>query len=58
MKIYMFAMLDKAKPDTGNTRTRGLNLAVVRSMNIQMIKLVLQSELLLIVLNVLYRALD
>jgi hypothetical protein len=43
---YMFAILDKAKPDTENIRK--LNLAVVRYMTIPMIKLVLHPELPLI----------
>jgi hypothetical protein len=44
----------KAKPDTENIRD--LNLAVVRRMTVQVIKLVLQSELLLIGHNQLYQA--
>jgi hypothetical protein len=39
----VFAILDKAKPDTENIRY--LNLAVVRHMTVQVIKLVLQPEL-------------
>jgi hypothetical protein len=39
----MFAMLDKAKPDTENIRD--LNLAVVRHTTVQVIKHVLQPEL-------------
>jgi hypothetical protein len=50
----MFAILDKANPDTENIRD--LNLAVVRHMIVQVIKLVLQPELLLIGHNLLYRA--
>jgi hypothetical protein len=45
-RIYMFAMLDKAKPDKENIRD--LNLAVVRHMTVLVIKLVLQPELSLI----------
>jgi hypothetical protein len=48
----MFAILDKAKPDTENIRD--LNLAVVRHMTTQMIKLVLQPELPSIGHNLLY----
>jgi hypothetical protein len=48
----MFAMLDKAKPDTENIRH--LNMAVVRHMTVQVIKLVLHPELPLIDHNVLY----
>jgi hypothetical protein len=50
----MFAILDKAKPDTGNIRD--LNLAVVRHMTVQVIKLVLQPEVPLIEHTLLYRA--
>jgi hypothetical protein len=50
----MLAMLDKAKPDTENVRD--LNLAVVRHMTVQVIKLVLQPELPLLGHNLLYRA--
>jgi hypothetical protein len=50
----MFAILDNAKPDT-ETR-RGLNLEVVGRISVQVIKLVLQSELPLIGHNLLYRA--
>jgi hypothetical protein len=39
----MFAILDKAKPDTESMRD--INLAVVRRMTFQVIKLVLQTEL-------------
>jgi hypothetical protein len=39
----MFAILDKAKPDTENIRD--LNLAVVRYITVQVIKLVLQPEI-------------
>jgi hypothetical protein len=46
MKIYMFAMLDRAKPDTENIRD--LNLAVVRRMSVQLFELILQPELPLI----------
>jgi hypothetical protein len=42
-RVYIFAILDKAKPDTENIRD--LNLAVFRHMTVQMIKLVLQPEL-------------
>jgi hypothetical protein len=43
MRIYMFAILDKAKHDTENIRD--LNLAVVRYMTVLVIKIVLQTEL-------------
>jgi hypothetical protein len=33
MKMHIFAILDKAMPDTENIRS--LNLAVVRSINVQ-----------------------
>jgi hypothetical protein len=49
----MFAILDKAKPDTENVRD--FNLAVVRHMMVQVIKLMLQPELLFIRLNLLYK---
>jgi hypothetical protein len=49
----MFAILDKAKPDTENVRD--LNLAVVRHMTVPVTKLVLQPELLLIGHSLLYR---
>jgi hypothetical protein len=42
-RIFMFAILGKAKPDTENIRD--LNLAVVRHLVVQVIKLVLQPEL-------------
>jgi hypothetical protein len=48
----MFAVLDKAKPNTEHVRD--LNLAVVRHMTVQVIKLVLQPELPLIGHNLLY----
>jgi hypothetical protein len=38
MRIYIFAILDKVKPGTENIRD--LNLAVVRHMTVQVIKLV------------------
>jgi hypothetical protein len=41
----MFAILDKAKPDTENMRD--LNLVVVRHLIVEVIKLVLQPELTL-----------
>jgi hypothetical protein len=44
MKKKMFAILDKANPDTENTS--GLNLAMVRHTTIQVIKLPLRLELL------------
>jgi hypothetical protein len=37
MKEYMFAILDKEKPNTENIR--GLKLAAVRHMTLQVIKL-------------------
>jgi hypothetical protein len=51
----MFAILDKGKPDTENISD--LNLAVVRHMTVQVIKLVLQPELPLLGHNLLYWAL-
>jgi hypothetical protein len=42
----MFTILDKAKLDTENIK--GLSLAVVRRMTVQVIKLMLQPELPLI----------
>jgi hypothetical protein len=42
----MFAILNKAKPDTENIRD--LNLAVVRHVAVQVIKLVFQPKLPLI----------
>jgi hypothetical protein len=48
----MFTILDKAKPGTENIRDS--NLAVVRRMTVQVIKLVLQPELLLIEHNFMY----
>jgi hypothetical protein len=48
----MFTILDKAKPDTDTIRD--LNLAVVRHMAVQVIKLVLQPKLPLIGHNLLY----
>jgi hypothetical protein len=52
MKIYMFVILDMAKPDTENIR--GLNLEVVSGVTVQVIKLVLQPELHLTEQNLLY----
>jgi hypothetical protein len=52
MAIYMFAILNKATHDPKNIRD--LNLAVVRRMTVQVIKLVLQLELPLIRHNLLY----
>jgi hypothetical protein len=43
MRIYMFAILDKAKPNTENIRD--LNLVVVRRMTVQVTELALQPEL-------------
>jgi hypothetical protein len=37
MRMDMFAIWDKAKPDIGNIR--GLNLAAVKLMTVQVIKL-------------------
>jgi hypothetical protein len=51
-RIYIFVILDKAKPYTENIR--GLNLALVRHMTVQVIKLALQTELTLIRHNLLY----
>jgi hypothetical protein len=50
----MFSILNKAKPDIENIRD--LNLAVVKHMAVQVIKLVLQPKLPLIGHNLLYRA--
>jgi hypothetical protein len=44
MKMKMFAILDKAKPDTGNTK--GLNLAAAMFKNVQMSRLPLWPLLL------------
>jgi hypothetical protein len=44
MKTNMFAILDKAKPDTGNTK--GLNLAAVMFTTSQLSRLPLWRELL------------
>jgi hypothetical protein len=44
MKMKMFAILDKAKHDTGNTR--GLNLAAVIFTTVQVSRLPLWRELL------------
>jgi hypothetical protein len=52
VRIYMLAILDKAKHVTENIR--GLNLAVVRHMTVLVIKIVLQPELPLIRHNLLY----
>jgi hypothetical protein len=43
MKMKMFAVLDKAKPNTGNTR--GLNLAAVMFPTVQVSRLPLWPEL-------------
>jgi hypothetical protein len=51
-RVYMLSIVDMATPDTENIRD--LNLAVVRHMAVQMIKLVLQPELPLIGNNLLY----
>jgi hypothetical protein len=44
MKTKMFAIFDKAKPDTGNTT--GLNLAAVMFTTVQVSRLPLSRELL------------
>jgi hypothetical protein len=44
IKMRMFATLDKAKPDTENIR--GLNLAAVMCMTVQVSRLSLQCKLL------------
>jgi hypothetical protein len=44
MKTKMFAILDKAKPNTGNTK--GLNLAEVMFANVHVFRLPLWPELL------------
>jgi hypothetical protein len=54
MKIYMLAILDKAKPDTENTRRS--NSVVVRHMNVEVTKLPLYPELILVGHNLLYHA--
>jgi hypothetical protein len=52
-RIYMFAIMDKAKHDTENIRD--LNKAVVRHVTVLVIKLVLQPELPFIRHNLLYK---
>jgi hypothetical protein len=54
MKMYMFTILDKVKPNTENIR--GLNLAAVRLMTIKVTKLLLWPELLLIRYDLLHQA--
>jgi hypothetical protein len=49
----MFTILDKAKPDTENIRD--LHFVVARHMTVQVIKLVLQSEVPLRGHNLLYK---
>jgi hypothetical protein len=44
MKTKMFAILDKAKPDAGNTK--GLNLAAVMFTTVQVSRLPLRRKLL------------
>jgi hypothetical protein len=52
MKMQMFATLDKVSPDTGNIR--GLNLAAVKYTTVQVTRLPLQQELLMIGHDLLY----
>jgi hypothetical protein len=52
MKMQMFATLDKANSDTGNIRS--LNLAAVNHTTVQVTKLLLQQELLIIEHDLLY----
>jgi hypothetical protein len=51
MRIYMFAILDKAKPDIN----LDLNMTVARHMTVEVIKLVLQPELPMTGHTLLYR---
>jgi hypothetical protein len=53
-KMQMFAILDKANPDTGNIR--GLNLVAVKHTTVQVTRLLLKQELLMIGHDLLYRA--
>jgi hypothetical protein len=52
MKMKMFATLDKANADTGNKR--GLSLAAVKHTTVQVTRLLLQQELLMIGHDLLY----
>jgi hypothetical protein len=52
MKMQLFATLDKANPDTGNIR--GLNLAAVKNTTVQVSRLLLYQELLMIGHDLLY----
>jgi hypothetical protein len=52
MKMPMFATLDKANSDTGNIR--GLNLAAVNHTTVQVNRLLLEQELLIIGHDLLY----
>jgi hypothetical protein len=52
MKIKMFATLDKANPDKGNIR--GLNLAAVKHTTVQVSRLPMQQEKLIIGYDLLY----
>jgi hypothetical protein len=54
MKMHMFTILGKVKPDTENMK--GLNLAVVTHTTVQVTELRLQAELHLIGHNMLYTA--
>jgi hypothetical protein len=54
MKTEMFAILDKAKPDTENIR--GLNSAVAKPMTVKVTKLLVYCELLKIRRNLLFSA--
>jgi hypothetical protein len=51
MRVYMFAILDKAKPDR---KYKSLKLSGGQAYDLQVIKLVLQPELPLIGHNLLY----
>jgi hypothetical protein len=52
MKMKMFAILDKVKPDIENIR--GLNLAAVRHTTVQVTRLLFYQKLLEIGHNLLY----
>jgi hypothetical protein len=54
MKMEMFTILDKAKPDTENIR--GLNLVVAKPMTVQVTKLPVYCKLLKIRHNLLFSA--
>jgi hypothetical protein len=52
MKMQMFATLDKANRDTSNIR--GLNLAEVKHTTVEVTRLLLQQEILMIGHDLLY----